>query len=155
MNAPRALAEPRSVKLTVRDYHLLAEAGALDDSSKTELIDGAIVAVSPEHTRHGYAKFELAHRLRLALEALGSALNVYVETSVGMPPHDEPRLDITLSSDGLGDDVISLNSVALAVEVAVTTLEFDRTCKAAVYAGHGVPEYSLLYVRGRVMHRMW
>jgi Uma2 family endonuclease len=45
--------------------------------------------------------------------------------------------------------------ILLAVEVADTTLGFDLTTKAALYARAGIPEYWVLDVNGRrmIVHR--
>ncbi|WP_295440623.1 Uma2 family endonuclease [uncultured Thiodictyon sp.] len=39
----------------------------------------------------------------------------------------------------------------LVIEVSDSTLEYDRTAKAAAYARNGIPEYWILNVRGRVL----
>ncbi len=155
MNAPRSLPGSQQVKLTIDDYLLLHGAGALAAYPKTELLDGVILAVSPQHMPHAYPKAELAYRLRRALEALGSPLYVLTEGSVAMPPHSMPEPDITVTGVYRGEGAIPVQSVALAVEICVTTRDLDLGKKVGVYAASGVPEYWVVDVEARRLHQMW
>lgn len=76
MNSPSPIVGSQRVKLTIDDYLLPDRSGALADYGRTELIDGVILAVSPQYMPHAYARAELAYRLRRALEAFGSPLYV-------------------------------------------------------------------------------
>lgn len=155
MNAPMAMTGPEIVKLTVADYHLLAGAGAFSGHERTELIDGAIYAVSPLYRPHGFVRDELAFLLRQALEALGSDLSVATEGSVDMAPVSEPLSDIIVTNQRRGEGAIPLGSVGLLVEISVNTLRFDLETKALIYAAAGVPEYWVVDVAGGTVHRMW
>ncbi len=46
------LEEPRPIKLTVEAFGLLGEAGAIDRDGRVELIEGVIVATSPQRRTH-------------------------------------------------------------------------------------------------------
>jgi Uma2 family endonuclease len=146
---------PYPVKLRTEDYLRLDEAGAFERYSRTELIDGVVYAMNPQHRRHMRIKSELAFRLRLALEAIGSTLFVGTEGTVAMPPHDAPEPDILLTSEPEGDGPVPLSSVALLVEVADSSLGFDLEQLAPQYALHGVPEYWVVDARALVIHQMW
>lgn len=143
------------IKLRSRDYERLAEAGAFDGLGKTELVDGTVYAMSPQYRAHGYARSELTYRLRRALEALASPLYVAFEQSVDLAEHSEPQPDIILTTAPRGDGAIPAASVALLVEVSVTTRAFDLGDKAAVYAAAGVPEYWVADVRAGTIHVLW
>lgn len=143
------------IKLRVRDYERLAEAGAFDGIAKTELVDGTVYAMSPQYRAHGYATSELAYRLRRALEALASSLYVAFEQSVDLAEHSEPQPDIILTTAPRGEGAIPAASVALLVEVSVSTRAFDLGDKAAVYAAAGVPEYWVVDVRAGTIHVLW
>lgn len=157
--SPRG-AEPESdevipYKLRVEDYELLARSGTIGRIPRTELVDGRIYAVSPQHRPHGYVKDELAYRLRRALEELDLPLSVATEQSVLMPPHNEPMPDIIVTSERRGLGAIPGASVALICEVSTTTLHFDLFAKAAVYAAAGIQEYWVADVDGRIIHQFW
>jgi hypothetical protein len=68
------------IKLRIEDYLRLSEAGAFDRYGRTELIDGVVYAMHPRHRPHGFAKDELAYRLRRTLEAMGSDLHVATDS---------------------------------------------------------------------------
>lgn len=144
-----------SIKLRIEDYLRLHEAGAFERYAKTELIDGLVYAMNPQHRPHGFAKDELAYRLRRALEALGSNLHVATEQSVAMGPHNQPEPDIILTTEPRGPGAIPGSSVALLVEIAATSLDYDLSPKARVYASLGVAEYWVLDVNVGVIHQMW
>ena len=143
------------IKLRIEDYLRLHEAGAFERYAKTELIDGLVYAMTPQHRPHGFAKDELAYRLRRALEALGSNLHVATEQSVAMAPHNQPEPDIILTTEPRGPGAIPGSSVALLVEIAATSLDYDLSHKAPVYASLGVAEYWVLDVNAGVIHQMW
>ncbi|MBX9898251.1 MAG: Uma2 family endonuclease [Qipengyuania sp.] len=132
-------------RLTVEEFLLLDREGAFGDR-RTELIAGDIYYMSPQFRPHGFAKDELAYRLRRALEAMGSDIRVATEQSVDFGPHSEPQPDIILTSEPQGEGAIPGSSVLLIVEVSVTTLEFDLGVKADLYADAGVPEYWVIDV---------
>jgi Uma2 family endonuclease len=143
------------IKLRIEDYLRLHEAGAFERYGKTELIDGVVYAMNPQHRRHMRIKNELAFRLRLALEAIGSTLFVGTEGTVAMPPHDAPEPDILLTSEPDGDGPVPLSSIALLVEVADSSIGFDLEQLAPRYALHGVPEYWIVDARELAIHQMW
>ena len=127
-------------RLTVEEFLLLDREGAFGNR-RTELIGGDIYYMSPQFRPHGFAKDEMAYRLRRALEAMGSTIRVATEQSVDFSPHSEPQPDIILTTEPRGEGAIPGSSVLLIVEVSATTLDFDLGVKADLYADAGVPEY--------------
>lgn len=140
MTAQELLDGQTKHRLTVQEFLLLDREGAFGDR-RTELIAGDVFYVSPQFRPHGFAKDELAYRLRRALEAMGSTIGVATEQSVDFSPHSEPQPDIILTSEPQGEGAIPGSSVLLIVEVSATTLDFDLGVKADLYADAGVPEY--------------
>jgi len=143
------------IKLRVSDYERLCEAGSFEAQRRTELIDGLVYAMNPQYRPHGFAKDELAYRLRTALERIGSNLHVATEQSVAMPPHDEPEPDIILTTAPRGPGAIPGESVALLAEVSASTSDFDLNDKARTYAAFGIPEYWVVDINRAVIHQMW
>lgn len=143
------------IKLRIEDYQRLHDAGAFERYAKTELIDGLVYAMTPQYRPHGFAKDELAYRLRRALEAMGSELHVATEQSVAMVPHNQPEPDIILTTEPRGPGAIPGASVALLVEIAHTSLDHDLLRKAPAYASRGVAEYWVVDVNAGLIHQMW
>lgn len=146
---------PLPVRLRVEDYLLLDRSGAFEGYGKTELIGGEVFYMNAQHRPHARAKIEMYDALRAALLTLGSQLRPMVEVTIAMPPQDAPEPDIVLTSEPDGEGPVPLESVALVVEIADTTLVSDLGLKAEVYAAHGVPEYWVVDLRGGVVHQMW
>lgn len=155
MNAPARLETQQQVKLRVEDFFALDEVGAFAPHERTELIDGSIYVLAPQHRPHANLKMALYDALREALVASGSQLKAVIEATVAMPPHDAPEPDLIVTSEPYGEGPIPLPSVSLLIEVASTTLSDDLGIKQRTYATHGVPEYWVADVNERVVHQMW
>ena len=146
---------PIKVKLRVEDFLLLDDAGAFVDYARTELIEGQVVTMSPEHRPHSQIKSRLHIALARALAEQTTGLEALVEGSVSMPPYNAPQPDISVTREPDGEGFIPLASLALVIEVAATTLRNDLVRKRRIYAREGVPEYWVVDVERRVFHQMW
>ncbi|HYD37869.1 MAG TPA: Uma2 family endonuclease [Allosphingosinicella sp.] len=156
MTAHDLLKPPGRYRLKVADYLTLDRSGAFE-GMRTELIDGEVIVMNPQTRRHLFVKSELAYRLRRALEAIGSSLFVAVDGTVELTgnSHSLPEPDIFLTSAPHGEGFVPVESVALAVEVAATSLELDLERKAPLYARHGITEYWVVDVNRGLIHQMW
>jgi Uma2 family endonuclease len=143
------------IKLRIEDYLYLHEAGALERYGKTELVDGVVYAMNPQYRPHGFARDELAHRLRHALEAIGSSLHAAMEQSVSLPPDGEPQPDIIVTSEPRGQGAIPGASVALIVEIATSTPKWDLGEMLRLYAAAGIGEYWVIDLKAGLIHQLW
>lgn len=155
MNAPLAIGHPAPVKLTVDDYLLLDRSGALAPYGRTELVNGVIYLVSPQHSPHYMLKTRLLRRLADAVDSLGVGLETWVEGSIDFRPHSCPMPDIFVTRGIPQARLTEPEIVALVVEISSTTLAFDLGDKVALYAASGVPEYWVVDVEARCLHQMW
>lgn len=156
MTVIQPLNVPRTIKLTIEQFLMLEEAGAFEDYTKTELIEGAIYGMNAQYVAHAVAKSRLARRLGNALEAIGSRLDAVIEGTVAMPPHSAPEPDIALAEVTPGERVfIPLDMVALVVEVSDASISFDLAEKLEMYARHRVPEYWVLDLTTGTLHQLW
>lgn len=155
MNAPVTLSNvPGKLRLRVDDFLLLDEHGAFADYRKTELIDGEIFYMNAQHSEHARAKSRLAFELALRLRAIGSDLEVITEVTVRTADDSAPEPDIVLTG-WRGTGVVPVETVALVVEVADTTLSTDLARKARLYAAAGVPEYWVVDLVGQRVVIQW
>ncbi|MCW3849195.1 Uma2 family endonuclease [Sphingomonas sp. LB-2] len=127
-------------RFSVDQFLALCEQGLFDDYAKSELIEGEIVVMNAQHSRHSRVKSRLAIRLGNALEALGSPFEPQIEASVRLSDGSLPEPDIVLTSYR-GAGVVPVETAALLIEVSDSTLENDLGRKADLYAEAGVPEY--------------
>lgn len=108
--------------------------------------------MSPINRRHAVATGLTADALRLAF-ATAFHINVQQPFSVpGGAAGSEPQPDVTVVPGAHRDYADHPTVAALLVEVADSSLFFDTTTKAELYATAGVPEYWVLDVDGRQLH---
>jgi Uma2 family endonuclease len=135
----RAMAEPLSVHLlTVDDYHAMVEAGILREDDRVELIDGQIIdkmPLGPEHIR-------IVNVLnKLAVVRASDVVEVSIQNSVRLGLYDEPEPDVVLLKPNRDmTRVPHAEDVLLLVEVADSSVEFDKRIKLPRYAAVGIPE---------------
>ncbi len=134
------------------------EASGLLDQQHLELIEGELISKMGKKRPHVNA-FTLIHGS--LLEVFGRRfVNVAAPIDVASEDNsaNEPEPDIIV----LNRDFSNFRSanprpedLRLVVEVADTTLDFDLTVKAALYARAGIVEYWVLDVPGRrlIVHR--
>jgi Uma2 family endonuclease len=131
-------ATPRRL-LTVDEYHRMGEAGILTDDDRVELIEGELVAMAPIGSEHVATTNALN---RLLVLAIGDRGIVSVQNPVRLTLRSEPQPDFAVLRRR--DDYRTLlpgpADTMLAIEVASTSLEYDRGVKLALYARSGIPE---------------
>jgi Uma2 family endonuclease len=131
---------------TVDEYHRMGEAGILGDDERVELIEGEIVQMAPIGTRHLGC---VINANRLFVTRLGDRAVISPQNPVVILPRSEPQPDLVLLRPG---DVSyshkrpASEDVLLAVEVADTTVRFDRLVKGRLYARAGITEFWLCLV---------
>jgi Uma2 family endonuclease len=127
-------------RFTVDEYHLMGDAGVFHPGERVELIDGAIVDMTPIGRRHATAhrrSVRSFHRL-VGERALIDSQDPVVIGEFGEPQPDvvllRPRPDDYLSAHPMPADVL------LVVEIVDSSLEYDRRVKLPMYAKAGIPE---------------
>lgn len=138
---------------TVRDYKRMAETGILRADARVELIDGEIIDMPPIVSRHAGT---VNHLSRILQNAVGDLALVQVQNPIWLDEHSEPAPDIALlrpRADFYKSALPRPPDVLLIVEVADTTLRYDRTVKAPLYARHGIAEYWILDLERRQIER--
>jgi Uma2 family endonuclease len=130
----------RHHRFTVEEYRRMGEAGILADDDRVELIDGEIIEMSPIGSRHAACVNKLT---RLLVQQVGERAIVSVQNPVEVADNSEPQPDLTLlrsRPDFYAERHPLSGDVLLMIEVADTSLRFDLTVKAPLYARTGVPE---------------
>ncbi len=128
--------EPR--RWTRKEYAQLGEAGILDDDP-VELIGGDLIVSEPKGTSHATAVRLAAHALRAVF---GAGWIVCVQDPVALDDESEPEPDVAVVRGELRDYRHQHPSeAALIVEIAESSLDFDRRRKGSLYARAGVRDY--------------
>ena len=153
MNAPRIdWNAVEHFKLKLPDVELLQRAGVLD-GHRVELIEGVLIAVSPQYRPHSFLKNEMTKLFWQVLETLKSPLSAQSEVTVEISPETAPEPDIVLTDAPMGDGYVPVSSLALAVEIADSSLRRDLGEKRDIYASAKIPEYWVVDVEKRMVHR--
>lgn len=145
---------PLAYRLTVEDFFRLDDAGAFEGYGKTELIRGEVFYMNAQHRPHARAKAAVYDAIRDWIRATGSDLTILSEATVSMPSHSAPEPDLILTSEPDGEGPVPIGSVRLLVEIADTTQTNDLRIKSALYAENGVPEYWVVDLKTKQVHRM-
>ena len=118
----------------------MAETGVLGPEARVELLDGEIIDMSPIGPRHGGVTKRLIDHFT---QCSRRRWLVAVQDPVHLDDHSEPQPDLMLlkrSPDFYGGGHPGPADVLLLIEVADTSLEFDRQRKLPAYARAGISE---------------
>jgi Uma2 family endonuclease len=127
-------------RFNVHDYHCMAEAGILLEDDRVELIDGEIVEMSPIGSRHAACVSRL---VALLTNRLGSSAVIFPQNPVRLGDFLEPQPDIAVlrpRTDYYASALPGPADVLLLVEVAETSLRYDREVKLPLYSATGIQE---------------
>lgn len=140
-------------RFTADEYQAMGEAGILAEDDRVELIDGEVLAMSPPGPRHTGAVNRLNH---LFVRLVADSAIVQVQSPVRVDSYSEPQPDLALlrpRADYYENVVATPSDVLLVIEIAQSSLAFDRTVKASLYARRGIHEYWIVDVNDRAVIR--
>jgi Uma2 family endonuclease len=129
----------------------MAEAGILSEDDRVELIDGEVVAMTPIGPRHNAA---VARAIRALVNAVGERAIVNAQGSIRLDRFREPQPDFVLlrpRDDFYSSALPGPADILLIVEIAESSLGYDRGVKARIYAQAAISEYWLVDLRERVV----
>lgn len=145
----------RTHKLTVEAYHRMGAAGVFAPAARVELIQGEVVDMAPIGSKHASVVRRLNQRLGMAA---GPRAVVAVQDPIQLDTSTEPQPDLALlrpRADFYSERHPLPAEVLLIIEVADTTLRYDRDVKVPLYAQAEIPEVWLVDVDARsvTIHR--
>jgi Uma2 family endonuclease len=128
----------------VTEYYRMAAAGVLSEDDRVELIEGEIIEMNPIGSRHAAC----VGRLTKFLERLaGDRVIVWVQNPVQVSDYSEPLPDVALlrpRDDFYAQANPQPTDVLLIIEVADSSVEYDRDIKRPLYAEAGISEFWLV-----------
>ncbi|HZH32583.1 MAG TPA: Uma2 family endonuclease [Pyrinomonadaceae bacterium] len=122
------------------EFERMGEAGVFTKDARLELIEGEIIEMSPIGSRHAACVNFLT---RFLIRALGDTTLVTIQNPIRLNDFSEPEPDLALlrlRDDFYRDAHPTPADVLLVIEVADTTLAYDRQIKAPLYAQAGIEE---------------
>lgn len=134
---------------TVKDYYRMTDLGILPPGQRTELIDGGIFVMAAKKPPHSAITKTASDYLR---DLLKGKADVRVQDPIRLSDRSEPEPDIAIVRRVEPRNYIERHPIAsdvfLLIEVADTTLNFDRKIKSAIYAQSGIADYWIIDVNG-------
>jgi Uma2 family endonuclease len=127
--------------LTVAEYHRMGEVGILTEDDRVELIEGQLIAMSPIGSNHAGTTNMLT---RVLVQLVGDRGVVAVGNPVQLDDLSEPQPDFAVlkpRDDDYRRATPRPDEVLLIIEVADSSLAYDRNVKRSLYARHGIPEF--------------
>ena len=134
-------------KITVKEYDQMYEAGIFQPDERLELINGEIIKMPPMNAPHMSYVIRLS---RFFTEKLSRRAIVATQLPIVIDNDSEPEPDISILH-WRKDDYFSAKPTAcevyLLIEVASTSLVYDREVKLPLYARARIPEVWILKVQ--------
>ncbi len=131
---------PRRHRITVEEFQRMGEAGIFAEDERVELIEGEIFEMAPVGAKHADC---LSRLVRVFVK--GSEALVRVQDPIRLSEQSEPQPDLALvKNQSYAQAHPGPEDVLLLIEVADTSLAYDRTVKLPLYARHGIPEVWLV-----------
>jgi Uma2 family endonuclease len=138
-------------QFTVGEYARMREAGILAEDDRLELLDGEIRVMSPIGPRHA----AIVNRLNAAItQALGSSVIVSIQNPIQLDDYSEPQPDLAIlhpRDDFYADAHPRPDDVVLVIEIADSSLAYDRDEKLPRYAEAGIAEAWLIDVTAQTI----
>jgi Uma2 family endonuclease len=138
---------------TVEDISRMIQAGVIGEDEKFELIEGEIVMMAAKGVAHERIKSAL---IIAVVRALPDHLTVGVETTLRLTDTIMLEPDIAVFPRGLfeksshGFARLDPGEACLVIEVAASSLAYDKGLKARLYARHRVGEFWVVDTNERV-----
>jgi Uma2 family endonuclease len=131
---------PAPYRFAREEYYRMWEAGLFSEK-RVELLDGEIITMAPQNPPRAGRTNRI---VRVLFPLLGSAFSVRAQAPIVLNNWSEPEPDIAIcrfDADDYQYEHPKAGDVLLVIEVADTSLAYDRGRKVVAYAGGGIPEY--------------
>jgi len=129
-------AEPTPRRWTREEYYRMGELGFFH-GQRVELIEGEIIVLSPQNWPHSSTVDRVGEVLR---RILGTGFWVRTQIPLNLGTSD-PELDVSVVLGRREDYSDHPTTAVLIVEVSDSTLAYDRSRKASLYARAGIADY--------------
>jgi len=140
--------EPKRRLFTVDEVLAMDAAGIFHPDERIELLDGEIIVMPPMKEPHADGTDRIDESLK---ENLSRRARVRVQGPVRIDEYSllEPDIAVLRRRDDYHLEHPSPADVFLLIEVADSSLEFDREVKLARYAAASIPEVWIANLRAR------
>jgi len=140
MSVAAAVPPIERYRLTSAIFHEMVDKGILNEDDRLELIEGELVTMSPIGPEHMGVANQIA---QILIRQLEQRAIVSIQGPIALDEFSEPQPDLALlvqRDDFYKHSLPRPADVALVIEVADSSLAYDRTIKMPLYARAGIPE---------------
>ena len=146
-----AVADARRYLFTVEEFARMGAAGIFAEDDRVELVGGEIREMTPIGPPHA----GVVNRLNeLIVLRLAGRANVAVQNPIRLDRHSEPQPDVVVARrrrSAYADRHPVAADVLLVIEVADSSLHYDRAEKVPRYGKAGIPETWLVDLAARTV----
>ncbi len=138
-------------QISVAEYDLMIESGVFNEDDQIELINGVIVEKMPKGTKHSSANDRAS---RVFFRNFGDDVIIRNQNPIWLDELSEPEPDVVLAKpkeDEYENSHPTPDEILLVLEIADSTLNYDRNTKGAAYARAGIRQYILLNVQEKTL----
>lgn len=133
---------------TVAQFHYLGDLG-LFEGRGAKLIHGQVIEEGPMNPPHAIAGTKTEDLIR---DVFGRGWHVRVQKPLVLGQASDPEPDVAVVRGRPGDYTTHPTTADLVIEISDTSLGYDTTTKAELYAAAGIADYWVLDVTGRQLH---
>jgi Uma2 family endonuclease len=130
-------------QFTVDEVYRMLDAGILSEGERVELIEGELLALAPHNPPHSDS---VQNTNGILVRAFGPDCFVRVQLPLELDDRSEPEPDFAVVCRDTPRGKRHPRTALLVIEVANTSLRFDRVRKAKLYARAGIADYWILNV---------
>lgn len=139
----------RTLRWTAERYRAAINAGLFKEDEPLELIDGYIIEKMPVGEPHADCLSGLLPHFILKFR---KKYKFRAQDPIALADHDQPQPDFAVVEKKVYNRKTGHpqpDDIYLLIEIAQTSLDFDRTVKVATYAAAGIAEYWIINLRDR------
>lgn len=134
---------------TVAEIEAMVGAGIIPEHERFELIGGEVVPMHPKGGRHEMVKGELNWHFQRTAPV---QLRILPETTLRLDEKSFLEPDFCVFPRSIFPGDMRGHDVLLAIEIADTSLAYDRGRKLGVYAAFGIPEVWVINAASLITH---
>jgi Uma2 family endonuclease len=140
-------------QFTVHEYARMRESGILTEDDRVELLDGEIYEMSPIGPLH----VGIVNKLnKILIQQVGDDGIISIQNPIRLDDYGEPQPDIAILSprdDYYAHALATPDDVLLLIEIADTSLDYDRDKKLPRYAAANISEVWIVDVNKQIVEQ--
>ena len=135
--------QPETLRWSLERFDRIIAAGAFREDDHIELIEGELLVMTPQGDDHVVALNLINQRFG---RSIPSGFFLYIQSSFPLNDFSKPEPDLVLVAGQPRDYCAGKRRprAELIIEIADTSLDYDRKTKADLYSRNGVEDYWIL-----------